>query len=135
MRKRRISDNSSPLIPTWLRGNQGGDGVPENPVIGIVESNRKDLDSGCLYYYYHYYYWPFFFSPYRSKSNKGSYRSTLVKEGTMVGWIVLGVIVLIALWAVAIFNKLVKNRNLVLEGWSGIDMMNVRILSTCLRDN
>jgi len=40
----------------------------------------------------------------------------------MVGWIVLGVIVLIALWAVAIFNKLVKNRNLVLEGWSGIDV-------------
>ena len=40
----------------------------------------------------------------------------------MVGWIVLGVFVLIALWAVAIFNKLVKNRNLVLEGWSGIDV-------------
>jgi len=40
----------------------------------------------------------------------------------MVGWIVLGVIVLIALWAVAIFNKLVKNRNLVFEGWSGIDV-------------
>jgi len=40
----------------------------------------------------------------------------------MAGWIVLGVIVLIALWAVAIFNKLVKNRNLVLEGWSGIDV-------------
>ena len=40
----------------------------------------------------------------------------------MVGWIVLGVIVLVALWAVAIFNKLVKNRNLVLEGWSGIDV-------------
>ena len=40
----------------------------------------------------------------------------------MVGWIVLGVIVLIGLWAVAIFNKLVKNRNLVMEGWSGIDV-------------
>ncbi len=40
----------------------------------------------------------------------------------MIGWIVLGVFVLIALWAVAIFNKLVKNRNLVLEGWSGIDV-------------
>ena len=53
----------------------------------------------------------------------------------MVGWIIPGVIVLIALWPVAIFNKLVKNRNLVLEGWSGIEMMNVRILSTCIRDN
>lgn len=40
----------------------------------------------------------------------------------MVGWIVLGIIVLLALWAVAIFNKLVKNRNLVMEGWSGIDV-------------
>jgi len=40
----------------------------------------------------------------------------------MVGWIVLVVIVLVAFWAVAIFNKLVKNRNLVLEGWSGIDV-------------
>ena len=40
----------------------------------------------------------------------------------MAGWIILGVIVLMALWAVAIFNKLVKNRNLVLEGWSGIDV-------------
>jgi LemA protein len=40
----------------------------------------------------------------------------------MAGWIILGVIVLVALWAVAIFNKLVKNRNLVLEGWSGIDV-------------
>ncbi len=40
----------------------------------------------------------------------------------MAGWIVLGVIVLVVLWAVAIFNKLVKNRNLVLEGWSGIDV-------------
>jgi LemA protein len=40
----------------------------------------------------------------------------------MVGWIVLGVIIFVALWAVTIFNKLVKNRNLVLEGWSGIDV-------------
>ena len=40
----------------------------------------------------------------------------------MIGWIVLAVIVLVALWAVAIFNKLVKNRNLVQEGWSGIDV-------------
>ena len=40
----------------------------------------------------------------------------------MAGWIFLGVIAVIAAWAVAIFNKLVKNRNLVLEGWSGIDV-------------
>lgn len=40
----------------------------------------------------------------------------------MFEWIILGVCVLLALWAVAIFNRLVKNRNLVLEGWSGIDV-------------
>jgi LemA protein len=40
----------------------------------------------------------------------------------MAFWILLGAFVLVALWAVAIFNKLVKNRNLVLEGWSGIDV-------------
>jgi LemA protein len=40
----------------------------------------------------------------------------------MAGWIVLGITILLALWAIAIFNKLVKNRNLVLEGWSGIDV-------------
>ena len=40
----------------------------------------------------------------------------------MAGWIILGIIVLVAFWAVAIFNKLVKNRNLVMEGWSGIDV-------------
>ncbi len=40
----------------------------------------------------------------------------------MAGWIFLGIIVLIALWAVTIFNRLVRQRNLVLEGWSGIDV-------------
>ncbi len=40
----------------------------------------------------------------------------------MVGWVFLGIIVRVVLWAVAIFNKLVKNKNLVLEGWSGIDV-------------
>jgi LemA protein len=40
----------------------------------------------------------------------------------MAVWIFLGIFILIALWAVAIFNKLVKNRNLVMEGWSGIDV-------------
>jgi len=40
----------------------------------------------------------------------------------MAVWIFLGLIALVALWAVAIYNRLVKNRNLVLEGWSGIDV-------------
>lgn len=40
----------------------------------------------------------------------------------MTQWIVLGVIVLAALYAIMIYNKLVKNRQLVEEGWSGIDV-------------
>ena len=35
--------------------------------------------------------------------------------------IVLGVIVLLIVWAVLIYNNLVKNTNLVKEGWSGIE--------------
>lgn len=35
--------------------------------------------------------------------------------------IVLGVIALLIVWAVLIYNKLVKNTNLVKEGWSGIE--------------
>jgi LemA protein len=35
--------------------------------------------------------------------------------------ILLGVVVLIALWAVSIYNGLVRRKNVVAEGWSGID--------------
>ncbi len=37
-------------------------------------------------------------------------------------FVVLGVLALLAFWAIAIFNKLVRRRNLVQEGWSGIDV-------------
>jgi LemA protein len=37
-------------------------------------------------------------------------------------WVVVGVIVAAALYAVAIFNRLVRQRNLMREGWSGIDV-------------
>jgi LemA protein len=37
-------------------------------------------------------------------------------------YIVLGVAVLLGVWAIAIYNKLVRRRNLVEEGWSGIDV-------------
>jgi LemA protein len=37
-------------------------------------------------------------------------------------WIVLGVIALIAAYAIFVFNRLVRGRNLVREGWSGIDV-------------
>ncbi|MBV6404470.1 MAG: LemA family protein [Flavobacteriales bacterium] len=36
--------------------------------------------------------------------------------------ILLGSVVLMALYGVAIYNKLVKGKNLVAEGWSGIDV-------------
>ncbi|MBN2720451.1 MAG: LemA family protein [Proteobacteria bacterium] len=40
----------------------------------------------------------------------------------MITWIVLGLIALLVFWVVAIYNRLVKNRQLVEEGWSGIDV-------------
>src|SRR6185312_4252862 len=39
----------------------------------------------------------------------------------MVGLILLVVVVVIALWAVAIYNGLVRRKNVVAEGWSGIE--------------
>ena len=40
----------------------------------------------------------------------------------MIGWIILGLVVAAALYAVTIYNGLVKNRQMVEEGWSGIDV-------------
>lgn len=40
----------------------------------------------------------------------------------MVTWILLGLIVLIAIYVIIIYNRLVKNRQMVREGWSGIDV-------------
>jgi len=40
----------------------------------------------------------------------------------MVTWIILGIVVLAAVYGVALYNKLVKNRQMVGEGWSGIDV-------------
>ena len=40
----------------------------------------------------------------------------------MTGYILLGVVVVLLLGAVTIYNKLVTNKNLVAEGWSGIDV-------------
>jgi LemA protein len=37
-------------------------------------------------------------------------------------WILIGVLAALCLAAVAIFNRLVRQRNLVREGWSGIDV-------------
>jgi LemA protein len=43
-------------------------------------------------------------------------------EGSMTGLIILAIIVAIAGYAIYIYNNLVKNRQLVEEGWSGIDV-------------
>jgi LemA protein len=40
----------------------------------------------------------------------------------MLGYILLGVIVLLALYLIYAYNALVRNKNLVDEGWSGIDV-------------
>src|SRR5258707_15580915 len=37
-------------------------------------------------------------------------------------WIVIGVLIAVALYAIAIYNRLIRQRNLVREGWSGIDV-------------
>src|ERR1700687_4373082 len=37
-------------------------------------------------------------------------------------WVVIGVLIAAALYAIAIYNRLVRQRNLVREGWSGIDV-------------
>ena len=37
-------------------------------------------------------------------------------------WIVIGVVAAIGLYAIFIFNRLIRGRNLVREGWSGIDV-------------
>jgi LemA protein len=39
----------------------------------------------------------------------------------MVGYIILGIAVLALLWAVGVFNGLVRRRNMVAEAWSGIE--------------
>lgn len=40
----------------------------------------------------------------------------------MFGWIILGLVVAAAAYAVILYNGLVKNRQMVEEGWSGIDV-------------
>src|SRR6201999_163715 len=37
-------------------------------------------------------------------------------------WIAIAVVAVIALYAIIVFNRLVRARNLVREGWSGIDV-------------
>ena len=44
-------------------------------------------------------------------------------EGVMkTEWIVIGVLALIGLYAIIVFNRLIRGRNLVREGFSGIDV-------------
>ena len=40
----------------------------------------------------------------------------------MTGYLLLGVVVVLLVGAVTIYNRLVTNKNLVAEGWSGIDV-------------
>ena len=40
----------------------------------------------------------------------------------MIGWIILGIVVLAAIYGVVIYNTLVSQRQMKEEGWSGIDV-------------
>ncbi len=40
----------------------------------------------------------------------------------MALYIILGAVVLVAIWLILLYNRLVKLRNFVREGWSGIDI-------------
>lgn len=40
----------------------------------------------------------------------------------MIGWIVLGLVVLALLYGIVLYNRLVSTRQMVAEGWSGIDV-------------
>jgi LemA protein len=37
-------------------------------------------------------------------------------------WIVIAVLAVVAIYAIVVFNRLIRGRNLVREGWSGIDV-------------
>ena len=45
---------------------------------------------------------------------------------SIVLYILLAIVVLVPLWAILIYNRLVRSRNLVEEGWSGIDVQLTR---------
>ncbi len=40
----------------------------------------------------------------------------------MTTWIILGVLIALGLYVIALYNSLVKKRQMVAEGWSGIDV-------------
>ena len=40
----------------------------------------------------------------------------------MIGYIFFGLVALLLVFGVSIYNRLIKNRNLVQEAWSGIDV-------------
>lgn len=41
---------------------------------------------------------------------------------TIIGFVILGIVVIVALWVVMIYNGLIRLRNQVDEGWSDIDV-------------
>jgi LemA protein len=43
-------------------------------------------------------------------------------KGLSIGWIVLAVVVAVAVYAIVIYNRLVRLRNMVREGFSGVDV-------------
>ena len=39
-----------------------------------------------------------------------------------ISWVLLGIVIAVAAYGISIYNKLIKNRQMVEEGWSGIDV-------------
>lgn len=40
----------------------------------------------------------------------------------MFGWIILGIVVIVAFWAIGVYNGLIRSKNQVDEAWSDIDV-------------
>src|ERR1700745_3342632 len=43
-------------------------------------------------------------------------------KGLSMGWIILAIVVAVAVYAIVIYNRLVRLRNMVREGFSGVDV-------------
>jgi LemA protein len=56
------------------------------------------------------------------RDRAGSHRTGACEGVMRTEWIVIGVLALIGLYAIVVFNRLVRGRNLVREGFSGIDV-------------
>ncbi|VAW39750.1 LemA family protein [hydrothermal vent metagenome] len=43
-------------------------------------------------------------------------------RGSSMFWVVIGAVIVVGIWLVSLYNRMVKRRNHVEDGWSGIDV-------------